>query len=320
MNRRDPVVVLVAGFDAAAGQRRVETLQAAGFRAEFLPVAADLAERVGRAECDAVLLEAAGARGPECVVAACRALSDLDIDRKVPVLACHDMNDRKTVIEAFDAGVSDFVAPSIDLEELAARLRAHARIQRERKAMRRATIRDVLTGLFNRVYFEDRLREELSRIERYGGDLGVLLIDLDNFKQINDGFGHAVGDAALQGTGEIISRTVRKTDLVARFGGDEFALLLLGIETAHPGVVAERIRAAVESESADFASRVPPFTASIGATALGTRKRPVETLLAEADHALYASKRAGRNRATLWGAESDSNRTDRVDRDEVPRS
>ena len=311
MKRPDPIAVLVAGSDQDASRGRIEALRAAGFEVEFASVDDGLVERLENFDCDAVLLEAAALNRPDRLTATCHALSEVDVDHRVPVLVCGDPDDSGRVVDAFDAGASDFVSSRVAVEELAARLRAHARGHRERQALRQATIRDDLTSLFNRTYFEDRLREELTRIERYGGDLGVLLVDLDNFKQINDRFGHAAGDAALRRTGEIIRDTVRQTDLAARFGGDEFAILLIGTETAHPGVVAERIRSAIETRSETLRPRVAPFTASIGATALAGRARDAEALVAEADSALYTSKDHGRNRATLFriGRPSDSEET-----------
>lgn len=300
MSRNDPISVLLAGPDTPENRDLGDELQKAGFLVRFRPFAGVLTDPSVPAECDVLLLVSSGTGGAEATPAACRRLCEDAGECRVPVVVLAATGGPRFAVRAFEAGAADCVRPDVDGDELATRLRAHANRHRECEALRAATIRDRLTGLFNRSYFEDRLREELSRIERYGGDLGVLLIDLDEFKQINDRFGHAAGDAALRRTAEIIRDTVRKTDLAARFGGDEFAVSLLGVETAHPLVVAERLREAIESGTKTPPAEFPPFTASLGATAVAGRIADPAALLAEADSALYASKRLGRNRATRF--------------------
>ncbi len=301
MRRTDPISVLLVGLDTPENRTLGESLQRVGVFVQFRSLAGPPGDVSVSAECDAILLVSIDTGGEESTLAAYRRLREDDAERRVPVVILAAAKEGpRFAVSAFEAGAADCVRPEVDVAELAARLRAHASRYRECEVLKAATIRDRLTGLFNRSYFEDRVREEFSRIERYGGDLGVVLIDLDEFKQINDRFGHAAGDAAIRRTAEIIHGTVRKTDLAARFGGDEFAVLLLGVETAHPHVVAERLREAIETGTKTQPAEFPPFTASLGATALAGRVADPATLLAEADSALYASKHLGRNRATRF--------------------
>ncbi|SAK68909.1 GGDEF domain-containing protein [Caballeronia fortuita] len=158
--------------------------------------------------------------------------------------------------------------------------------------------RDGLTGIANRRYFELRLRDEFSRWQRYGGELSMLLFDLDHFKRINDDLGHLVGDTVLRVMAERVAKAVRVQDVFGRFGGEEFALLLPCTNFDDAMIVAEKVRCAIGETPIDVQGARVPVTASVGAA----RARPgvtssYEALINEADAALYTAKREGRNRA-----------------------
>jgi diguanylate cyclase (GGDEF)-like protein len=138
--------------------------------------------------------------------------------------------------------------------------------------------------------------EELERARRYQHDVALLMVDLDGFKAVNDSFGHVVGDAALQRVAQVLQRTVRKFDVCARYGGDEFAILLPGSDTARALQSAERIRRRVELSQPEA---IPPgsglrLTASIGVATRGAGAGGA-ALIVEADRALYEAKGAGGN-------------------------
>ena len=155
---------------------------------------------------------------------------------------------------------------------------------------------DPLTGLANRAAFLERARFEIQRAERSGRPLAVVLFDLDRFKSVNDRFGHPAGDRVLVGAATAISRTIRGIDLAARWGGEEFAVLLVDADESTAGTVVERIRDAV---AAVAPPRVPAsVTVSAGiAIHHGLFERSqVEGLLRRADAALYSAKGKGRNR------------------------
>jgi diguanylate cyclase (GGDEF)-like protein len=155
--------------------------------------------------------------------------------------------------------------------------------------------RDGLTGIANRRYFEARLADEFSRWQRHGGELSVLLFDLDHFKKINDQFGHIAGDAVLRVMAQRVAGVVRKEDIFGRFGGEEFALLLPATPLSDAINVAEKIRHAIGSEPVDVDGVTVPVTASVGAAAARSGVQGYETLVHEADAALYSAKRRGRN-------------------------
>ncbi len=157
---------------------------------------------------------------------------------------------------------------------------------------------DPLTGLLNRRALDDRLEQETARARRHAHPLSVLLLDVDRFKLINDTFGHAEGDAALRLVATELQRHVRLSDVVARFGGEEFIVIAPHTQPAGAAVLAERLRTAVEQCPA-----VGRVTVSIGVAQLDlSEPAPGAAILARADRALYRAKREGRNRVCL-GAE-----------------
>jgi diguanylate cyclase (GGDEF)-like protein len=177
------------------------------------------------------------------------------------------------------------------------------RVRRSAEDLARAAVTDPLSGLFNRRYFHERLEEELDRARRHNTTVALLMIDIDNFKSINDRFGHLAGDAVIRGIGEILKRSVRKFDLCTRFGGEEFAIVMPGSGPENSASVAERIRQRIET----FRPAEPDLTelrvtASIGmAVSQGASARE---LISRADQALYEAKRTGKNRLVEWQPEA----------------
>jgi diguanylate cyclase (GGDEF)-like protein/PAS domain S-box-containing protein len=157
---------------------------------------------------------------------------------------------------------------------------------------------DFVTGLLNRRRFEDALAHETERVARYGAPGAVLLIDLDNFKDVNDSFGHRAGDDVLKGVAGLLRLRLRQTDVLARIGGDEFAVLLPGADADQAAVVADELVKALSKETAVLADRSIRITASIG-VALFDGLSDTE-LLAYADLAMYEAKEAGRNRFAVY--------------------
>jgi len=172
----------------------------------------------------------------------------------------------------------------------------------------RSGVTDFLTGWHNRRYFHNRLREELARAERTGKVLSCLMIDVDNFKEINDRFGHLAGDEALKEVARRAEAEIRAGDTGARFGGDEFAILLAGAESAQALKLAERIHNGVGAMPIRVHGGAHvTVTLSIGLATAQPKAQPrshdykvlAERLIAEADAALYRAKSAGRNRVEV---------------------
>jgi diguanylate cyclase (GGDEF)-like protein len=159
---------------------------------------------------------------------------------------------------------------------------------------------DSLTGALSRRAFRQEGQRAIDLALRHRYDLSCLLIDLDHFKAINDASGHAAGDSVLRATIETCMRILRKSDLIGRVGGEEFAVILphAGLAEAHS--VAEKLREAIEKQAIGGPTALASVTASFGVTAMGRAACDVDALLGNADHALYEAKAAGRNRCVDW--------------------
>jgi diguanylate cyclase (GGDEF)-like protein len=183
-----------------------------------------------------------------------------------------------------------------------ARLTRHLRHEiRERRVLQaqlqRQVQTDYLTGLASRRHFMQQAQGEVARAQRYGTELSLCMLDLDHFKAINDRHGHQTGDLVLQHLGELCRQSLREIDLAARLGGEEFVILLPETDLQRARQVAERLRVSLE-QSTLFSEAGVPFacTTSIGVVTLSRQDDNLDSLLARADHALYAAKEAGRNR------------------------
>jgi diguanylate cyclase (GGDEF)-like protein len=183
--------------------------------------------------------------------------------------------------------------------ELALWLGSQASIALENVRLHRLVARqastDGLTELANRREFEDSLANEISRAERFGGSLALILADLDNFKQVNDRFGHQAGDEVLRSFADILRETVRDIDVAARYGGEEFAILLPQTDIVGAEALAERLREAVESRAMAEAHDEPVTVTSSFGVASFPEAGTGPGLFAAADEALYRAKRAGKN-------------------------
>ncbi len=156
---------------------------------------------------------------------------------------------------------------------------------------------DGLTGIFNRRYFEMRIEEEVERARRFGAGMAVIMVDIDQFKRLNDEFGHLLGDEVLRQVSSIFHQQLRKIDVVCRFGGEEFAILLSQTNPQHAFSVAEKLRRMIETWQ--FPGVPRPVTISAGTATYPDHGTTRDELMKAADAGLYAAKQAGRNRVLL---------------------
>ena len=171
---------------------------------------------------------------------------------------------------------------------------------RTRQNLRDLSIRDALTGLFNRRHLDETLSLELARAARSASPLSVVILDLDNFKRFNDTFGHDAGDMVLRALADAITGSIRQGDVACRYGGEEFMLVLPGAGAHQGSLLAERVRAAVEGLRLDYAGEaIGGFSASLGVATFPDCGDSAETLILAADRALYAAKAGGKNRVTF---------------------
>jgi diguanylate cyclase (GGDEF)-like protein len=164
--------------------------------------------------------------------------------------------------------------------------------------VQRLAITDSLTSLYNRRHFSKVGEDEVQRACRYGRSLSAIMLDIDHFKRLNDTFGHTVGDQILQGVAASCRKTLRGVDVLGRYGGDEFVILLPENDRAAAVQVAERLRKKIAHIKLNTTKGQAKVTASLGVASVDCDKPSLETLLTQADNALYVAKRRGRNRVS----------------------
>lgn len=298
--------VLIIDDSPSARERLRAVLEASG-RFERILEARDgieglrllLSQAVEAVICD---LEMPGLDG-EKLLAAQRGRSGGD---ELPFLFLTAQKDPDRMVRLLRNGACDIVRKPFHPAELLARLELHMRLRRLQAELRdknatlaEISITDLVTGLRNRRYVSEFLSVELLRAARYKTPLGVLLLDLDYFKRVNDTYGHKAGDNVLQGVGERLRGCLRGTDMAGRFGGEEFLVVLPQTDLAGACILGERIRQAIAEEAFEIGSVPPiPITVSIGAAALSEGTQTAEQLVEAADAALYAAKHAGRDRVS----------------------
>ena len=176
---------------------------------------------------------------------------------------------------------------------------------RLRASLHDAAFRDPLTRLYNRRYVFNIFRNELKKYRRYAEPLSVMLIDADHFKRINDQYGHCAGDIALRAIADACSESVRDTDVVGRFGGEEFIVLLPHTTAADAAIVAERIRHTMLQSDVYWQGQKLDVKLSLGVAEAGRHADNLNELIRAADRALYAAKKSGRNQTAVADIESD---------------
>jgi len=216
--------------------------------------------------------------------------------------ACLELLDHNQMIVVFCAegeaietlGTDDRIV----LQAVAAELVVAVENSRLYKLTRRLAITDELTDLYNYRYLQQRLDDEIGRVARYGKQLSFLMIDVDDFKSVNDTYGHLVGDGVLTDLGRVLKATVREVDVVARYGGEEFSVLLPETDASGAFIVAEKIREAVSLNRFPDAEgeRSIHVTVSLGVANMPLHADDKESLLRQADDALYQSKATGKDR------------------------
>src|SRR5881409_1334625 len=205
-----------------------------------------------------------------------------------------------TLMKSFTNMLGTVEQQAIDINTFAMRLdAAYRELEATNAKLKETSFKDEVTGLYNRRFFSLRLEEEISRFRRFNHPVSVVVLDLDGFKSINDEFGHAVGDETLRDIAQILMKHSRGINVVSRYGGDEFAILLVETSKAGARLYADRIRQVVAT--CPF-SHGKPVTASFGVASLPDDEATnSEDLFRAADEALYAAKRAGKNQVAAAG-------------------
>ena len=241
----------------------------------------------------------------------CSHLRSTERTRAIPILMVAAEEDMSRIAHGLEIGAHDYILRPIDGNELLARVRTQVRRKRFQERLKSSyeislsmALTDALTGLYNRRYFDVHFQKLLQKNESSRKPLGVLMVDIDNFKAVNDTHGHGVGDEILKEFASRIQDRLRGFDMVARLGGEEFVVLLPDVTEEMAYTVSERLRAAIANEP--FKCAVPEaqltITTSLGGTIVcaGTHANP-DDVLKQADDALYEAKEGGRNASYFHG-------------------
>jgi diguanylate cyclase (GGDEF)-like protein len=211
-------------------------------------------------------------------------------------------------VRGLDLGADDYITKPFSFSELLARVRVGSRVVHYQKHLEYQTQVDSLTGLFNRRAFEKKIHEEFERSKRYHNPLSVLILDIDNFKTINDTYGHHGGDAALVKISETFREKTRQTDFPSRYGGEEFVLVLPETDQDSALQVASKIHEAIRSCAFGTTARPYTLTVSIGVSSTSARfYTDWHEMVDDADQALYLAKNTGKDRIETWDPEKKTN-------------
>ena len=256
--------------------------------------------------------------------AVCRWLKVNESTRTIPVIMLtvkSDVNDR---VEGLNVGADDYLPKPFEQQELEARIYAALRRRMAREELQKRNseleemlhrveymaMTDSLTGLFNRRRFNDVLKREFATTWRYHNQLTCVMIDIDWFKNINDKYGHPAGDEVLKVVASLLNDSLREVDIVSRYGGEEFALLLPHTSKAQAMIAAERIMTSMRKARVETDEGVISFTVSMGLASVDdVQTNEADDLIRLADRALYEAKRLGRDQIVIF--------TDKLSMDET---
>jgi two-component system cell cycle response regulator len=234
----------------------------------------------------------------------CSQVRSLERTRNVAILAIADADSNARLVRGLEIGVNDYLTRPVDKNELLARVRTQIRKKRYTERLRdnvqmsiEMAITDALTGLYNRRYMETHVGTLVEQAVTRSKPLTVLILDIDYFKAVNDGWGHDAGDDVLREFALRIRKSIRGIDLACRYGGEEFVVVMPETDMAVATVVAERLRRRIATEPFPIqqGGRKIDVTISIGLAAL-RREDNAAAVIKRADQALYRAKRDGRNR------------------------
>ncbi len=235
----------------------------------------------------------------------------------IPIILVTALNDTEDIVQGLETGADDYIAKPYNFQELEARVRAMLRIKdlqdqldRQNRELEDANVRlkklsitDGLTELFNHRHVHQLLRDEFERSGRSGEPVAIAMLDLDRFKLVNDTYGHPTGDVILYETARILRETAREIDMVGRYGGEEFIVILPNTDEGEAARFAERVRARVaEHVFRDEAHEIRMTTSAGVACFPAPGVDSPEALLKRADDALYHAKESGRNRVVCASA------------------
>jgi diguanylate cyclase (GGDEF)-like protein len=239
----------------------------------------------------------------------CGLIGNREGDYSPYILLLATQDEKQQMVRALESGAAACLTTPFEAKELRARLVVAARLLQRQESLisardrfRDLAARDTLTGIWNRRSIDQILKEELEQAGRTRRTTGVLLVDLDYFKKVNDTHGHLVGDLVLRETSRRLKSALRTYDSIGRYGGEEFLVVVPGSSEAELHELAERVRKAIEKDPICVGENKIRVTLSIGAAIAPSRGKSPSAVVAAADAALYDAKRSGRNRTCVRGS------------------
>jgi len=237
----------------------------------------------------------------------CRKLSGRSGSPLVYTILLTIKKDKEDIITALDNGACDFLSKPVHAGELKSRIsvgfrlvEAEDKLRRYAQKMKHLAVTDHLTGAFSRRFFMEQFEKEIDRVYRYNQSMSFIMMDIDRFKNLNDRFGHLGGDEVLKQLVTVCKNKLRKSDLFARVGGEEFSMVLPETDEESAYKVAEGLRLSISDLKIPYRDIEISFTVSLGVTSIQSKNDTIDSVIMRADSALYKAKNNGRNRTMLW--------------------
>jgi diguanylate cyclase (GGDEF)-like protein len=237
----------------------------------------------------------------------CRLLKENSETKNIPIIMVTAKTEGEDLKKAFHLGAFDYIKKPIDELEVLARLNSALMFSQQQKKLESMAMKDGLTGLYNHKLSIELFEKEFIKARRHHKSIAFLMLDIDYFKNINDSYGHRVGDEILREVADIIKKNSRVSDIIGRYGGEEFCITLLDISVEEANLVCERIRQAVDSNIFTTKEHSIHITLSIG-NCFKYPENPCgyEEVIIQADKALYQAKRLGKNRSETYILENNN--------------
>ena len=239
----------------------------------------------------------------------CKKLKADEKTKNIPVIFLTAKTDEQSIERAYDVGGIDYIVKPFKPKELLARVNTQLYMQKlindlkkSKEKLKLLTLTDPMTKLYNRRYFSSISKDILNLAKRNKEHIAVLMIDIDRFKDINDTYGHYFGDEVIISLADEFKKQKRESDVVFRFGGEEFLILLPNTDIKGAKILAEKIRIAIENKILHFPNKKDlKYTISIGISAskLSNKQEDIQEIINRADKALYKAKKDGRNKVSI---------------------
>jgi len=225
----------------------------------------------------------------------CKILKNQELTKSIPIIfVTGNVSDGSEEL-GLELGAVDYITKPIRVPIVKARVKTHIALKLFNDKLFSLAMRDSLTSLYNRHFLFNEAGRLFSRARRKSENLSVIMLDIDHFKSVNDNYGHQVGDDVLKAVADVLNSSIRNEDMVARFGGEEFVILLTDCDTDKASVKAESLRVAIEELHPNDLN----ITSSFGIAKLEDGHKNFDDMLKDADDALYEAKNSGRNRVVV---------------------